>query len=144
MSIPGIIPYKVTPPAISSGSIYLFNTDSGIEYEVRFARKKDNLLHATVAFGVLNEEFGGEEYSVTNRGEVYRVMATIVNIVKNYMIEHPNLRLVEFTGEPKEDESPDQATKRLNLYNRYLKFIFDQSWKFRQAGNRMIVERFDN
>lgn len=144
MSIPGIIPYKVTPPAISSGSIYLFNTDSGIEYEVRFARKKDNLLHATVAFGVLNEEFGGEEYSVTNRGEVYRVMATIVNIVKNYMIEHPNLRLVEFTGEPKEDESPDQATKRLNLYNRYLKFIFDQTWKFRQAGNRMIVERFDN
>lgn len=144
MSIPGIIPYKIIPPAISSGSVYLFNTDSGIEYEVRFARKKDNLLHATVAFGVLNEEFGGEEYSVTNRGEVYRVMATIVNIVKNYMVEHPNLRLVEFTGEPKDNESPDQATKRLNLYNRYLKFIFDQSWKFRQAGNRMIVERFDS
>ena len=139
----GAQPYIITPPAISSGSVYLFTTDSGIEYEVRFARKKDNLLHATVAFGVLNEEFGGEEYSVTNRGEVYRVMATIVKIVKNYMTEHPNLRLVEFTGEPKENESADQATKRLHLYNRYLKFIFDDSWKFRQAGNRMIVERVD-
>lgn len=138
-----IHPFKITPPAIVSGSIYLFTTDSGLEYEVRFARKKDNLLHATVAFGVLNDEFGGEEYSVTNRGEVYRVMATIVSIVKTYMVEHPNLRLVEFTGEPTENESADSTTKRLSLYNRYLKDIFDSSWKFRQVGNRMIAEKTD-
>jgi hypothetical protein len=138
-----IHPFKITPPAIVSGSIYLFTTDSGLEYEVRFARKKDNLLHATVAFGVLNDEFGGEEYSVTNRGEVYRVMATIVSIVRTYMAEHPNLRLVEFTGEPTEDESADSTTKRLSLYNRYLKDIFDPSWKFRQVGNRMIAEKMD-
>ncbi len=123
--------------------MYLFTTDSELEYEVRFARKKDNLLHATVAFGVLNEEFGGEEYSVTNRGEVYKVMATIVKIVRTYMAEHPNLRLVEFTGEPTEDESTDSTTKRLALYNRYLKDIFDSSWKFRQIGNRMIAEKMD-
>ncbi|MFN3343686.1 MAG: hypothetical protein ACK40M_13380 [Flavobacteriales bacterium] len=141
MSVTGSDPYKIVPPAISSGSVYLFTTDSGVEYEVRFARKKDNLLHATVAFGVLNEEFGGEEYALTNRGEVYRVMSTIVTIVRNYMSEHPNLRLVEFTGEPKENESPDEATKRLLLYNRYLKYIFDESWAFRQLGNRMVVER---
>lgn len=138
-----IEPFKIIPPAITSGSIYLFTTDSGLEYEVRFARKKDNLLHATVAFGVLNDEFGGEEYSVTNRGEVYRVMATIVKIVRTYMIEHPNLRLVEFTGEPTEDESSESTTKRLMLYNRYLKDIFDPSWRFKQIGNRMVAEKMD-
>lgn len=138
-----IEPFKIIPPAISSGSIYLFTTESGLEYEVRFARKKDNLLHATVAFGVLNDEFGGEEYSVTNRGEVYRVMATIVKIVRLYMSEHPNLRLIEFTGEPTADESSDSTTKRLILYNRYLRDIFDPSWKFRQSGNRMIAEKTD-
>lgn len=138
-----IEPFKIIPPAISSGSVYLFTTDSELEYEVRFARKKDNLLHATVAFGVLNDEFGGEEYSVTNRGEVYKVMATIVKIVRTYMAEHPNLRLVEFTGEPTEDESTDSTTKRLALYNRYLKDIFDSSWKFKQIGNRMIAEKMD-
>ena len=136
-----IEPFKIIPPAIVSGSIYLFTTDSALEYEVRFARKKDNLLHATVAFGVLNDEFGGEEYSVTNRGEVYRVMATIVSIVRTYMAEHPNLRLVEFTGEPTEDESANSTTKRLSLYNRYLKDIFDSNWKFRQVGNRMIADK---
>ena len=136
-----IEPFKIIPPAIVSGSIYLFTTDSGLEYEVRFARKKDNLLHTTVAFGVLNDEFGGEEYSVTNRGEVYRVMATIVSIVRTYMAEHPNLRLVEFTGEPTENELADSTTKRLSLYNRYLKDIFDSNWKFRQVGNRVIADR---
>jgi len=136
-----IEPFKIIPPAIVSGSVYLFTTDSGLEYEVRFARKKDNLLHTTVAFGVLNDEFGGEEYSVTNRGEVYRVMATIVAIVRTYMAEHPNLRLVEFTGEPTENELADSTTKRLSLYNRYLKDIFDSNWKFRQMGNRVIAEK---
>jgi hypothetical protein len=136
-----IEPFKIIPPAIVSGSVYLFTTDSGLEYEVRFARKKDNLLHTTVAFGVLNDEFGGEEYSVTNRGEVYRVMATIVAIVRTYMAEHPNLRLVEFTGEPTENELANSTTKRLSLYNRYLKDIFDSNWKFRQMGNRVIAEK---
>lgn len=136
-----ILPYKITPPAIVSGGTYLFNTDSGLEYEVRFARKKDNILHATVAFGVLNDEFGGEEYSVTNRGEVFRVMSTLVEVVKIYLKEHPNLHTVEFTGEPKEDENAEMPTQRLLLYKRYLKTIFGDGWNFVLQGNRMLVKR---
>jgi hypothetical protein len=134
-------PFKIIPPAISSGQVYLFTTDSGLEYEVRFARKKENILHATVAFGVLNEEFNGEEYAVTNRGEVYRVMATLVKIVKIYLEQHPNLHTVEFTGEPKEEESSQMPTQRLMLYNRYLKTIFGDNWVFQLLGNKMIVKR---
>jgi len=136
-----IQPYKITPPAIVSGGTYLFTTDSGLEYEVRFARKKDNILHATVAFGVLNDEFGGEEYSVTNRGEVFKVMSTMVEVVKIYLREHPNLHTVEFTGEPKEDENSEMPTQRLLLYKRYLKTIFGDNWTFQLQGNRMLVKR---
>jgi hypothetical protein len=136
-----IQPYKITPPAIVSGGTYLFNTDSGLEYEVRFARKKDNILHATVAFGVLNDEFNGEEYSVTNRGEVFKVMSTMVEVVKIYLREHPNLHTVEFTGEPKEDENSEMPTQRLLLYKRYLKTIFGDNWAFQLQGNRMLVKR---
>ena len=135
------VPFKIIPPAISSGQVYLFTTDSGLEYEVRFARKKENILHATVAFGVLNEEFNGEEYAVTNRGEVYRVMATLVKIVKIYLEQHPNLHTVEFTGEPKEEENAQMPTQRLMLYNRYLKTIFGDNWAFQLVGNKMIVKR---
>jgi hypothetical protein len=133
--------YKIQPPAIISGSVYLFTTDSGVEYEVRFARKKDNLLRATIAFGVLNEEYEGEEYVETNRGEVYRVMHTIVEIVKMYIKEHPNIRSFEFTGEPARGEEEESAHKRLFLYKRYVSTVFDDNWNWKMKGNRMIVFR---
>ena len=60
--------YKIVPPAISTAGVYFFTTDSGVVYEVRFGRRQDNILHATIVFGVLNDEYDGEEYTVTNRG----------------------------------------------------------------------------
>jgi len=137
-----IIPtYEIIPPAITSGSVYHFITDSDTKYEVRFARKKDNLLHATIAFGVLNEEYDGEEYAETNQGEVYRVMNTIVEVVKIYISEHPNIRTFEFTGQPTPKEDDNNASKRINLYKRYLKNIFDERWEYIPSGNHMIISR---
>src|SRR3954471_640190 len=80
--------FTIVPPAIPSAGIYFFTTDSGVKYEVRFGRRKDNILHATIVFGVINEEFEGEEYIETNRGEVYRVMATLVRVIRMFMAEH--------------------------------------------------------
>ena len=133
--------YSYIPPAIVSGSVYLFTTDSGLEYEVRFARKRNNLLHCTIAFGVLNEEYEGEEYVVVNKGEVFRVMATIVDIVKKYIEEHPNVRSFEYSGEPTGKETENRPSKRMNLYDRYLPAIFGNSWSFERNGNKMVIKR---
>ena len=133
--------YSYIPPAIVSGSVYLFTTDSGLEYEVRFARKRNNLLHCTIAFGVLNEEYEGEEYVVVNKGEVFRVMATIVDIVKKYIEEHPNVRSFEYSGEPTGKETENRPSKRMNLYDRYLPAIFGTSWSFELNGNKMVIKR---
>ncbi len=133
--------YSYIPPAIVSGSVYLFTTDSGLEYEVRFARKRNNLLHCTIAFGVLNEEYEGEEYVVVNKGEVFRVMATIVDIVKKYIEEHPNVRSFEYSGEPTGKETENRPSKRMNLYDRYLPVIFGTSWSFERNGNKMVIKR---
>ncbi|MFT7612231.1 MAG: hypothetical protein ACI9J3_001185 [Parvicellaceae bacterium] len=134
-------PYSFTPPAISSGSVYLFLSESGLEYEVRFARKKDNLLHCTIAFGVLNEEYEGEEYVVVNRGEVFRVMATIVLVIRAYLGEHPNVRSFEYTGEPTGKETENAPSKRMMLYDRYLIDIFGPGWAFNRKGNKMHITR---
>src|SRR6201986_5028968 len=67
--------FEIEFPAIKSASVYYFKTPSGLHYEVRFGRRQDNILHATIVFGVINEEFEGEEYVTTNRGEVYGVMS---------------------------------------------------------------------
>lgn len=133
--------YTIIPPTIPSGTIYFFTTDKGVQYEVRFGRKRDNILMATLVFSVLNEEYNKEEYIITNTGEVYNVMATLVRIVKMYMTEHPKVISYEITGIAKDGEDEGQATSRVKLYSRYVKTIFDASWETKSHGDKMMVYR---
>lgn len=133
--------YKVIPPAIPSGNVFYFTTDSGIDYEVRFGRKQDNFLNATIVFGVLNEEYEGEEYAVTNRGEMFSVMSTIVEIVKIYIERHPSVCSFEFTGEPNKSLNEGEASARIKLFSRYLDRIFPVNWKKDLLGNKIVVNK---
>lgn len=134
--------YKIIPPPIESGSTYYFITDSGVHYEVRFGRKQNNILSTSIVFGVINEEFEGEEYSLTNKFEVYRVMATIVEILRMYMRIHPKINSFEYTGEPTAKELDKIGRQRLSLYNRYLSEVFDPLlWRVEEQNNKTIVKR---
>lgn len=135
-------PFDIIPPAIPSAGVYHFTTDQDQQYEVRFGRRQDNILMATIVFGVTNEEYEGEEYVVTNKGELYRVMSTIVRIVQMFMAEHPKVISYEFTGYAKPGENENQDTIRINLYKRYLPKIFDTNhWSFNYKGNTIIVNK---
>lgn len=134
--------YEIVPPPIPSAGVYHFTTDHGIRYEVRFGRKQKDLLSATIVFGVLNEEYEGEEYVLTNKGDVYNVMNTIITIINIFRGEHPNVRSYEFTGEPLPDENMEEPTKRIRLYHRYVKHLFDErEWDIRLDRNKIIVSR---
>lgn len=128
-------------PVIPSGQIYKFTSTKDVEYEVRFARKMTNPLHVSVVFGVLNDEYEGDEYALTNKGEVYRVMLTIVKIINNYFKEHPHINVFEFSGEPTAKEDAAFPLKRLNLYKRYLPLIFDDSWHKKLNGNYITLTK---
>ncbi len=134
-------PYHIVPPVIKSGTVYSFTTKSGVNYEVRFGRKQNNILNATIVFGVTNEEYDGEEYSVTNKGEVYSVMSTIVEIVRLYKNEHPNINLFEYTGEQSEKEKSKNKNVRLALYNRYIKKVFDNNWAIESIDNKVVIKK---
>ena len=128
-------------PNIPSAGVYYFTTKSGLRYEVRFGRLQDNILHANIVFGVINDEFEGEEYVATNRGEVYQVMNTIVEIVKNYMKEHSKVNIYEFNAIGREDEDENIENARMALYRRFLPKIFTDGWKFKIDGNFALVTR---
>jgi hypothetical protein len=128
-------------PNIPSAGVYYFNTKSGLRYEVRFGRLQDNILHANIVFGVINDEFEGEEYVATNRGEVYQVMNTIVEIVKNYMKEHSKVNIYEFNAVGREGETENVENARMALYRRFLPKIFDDGWKFKIDGNFALVTK---
>lgn len=144
--------FSIEFPPIKSAGVYYFNTSSGLRYEVRFGRRQDNILHSTIVFGVVNEEFEGEEYITTNRGEVYRVMNTIVKIVKDFIEQHPKVNIYEFNAIDRDDENEedvDGETKknkikgnaRLKLYKRYLPKIFEDNWNYNFDGNNAFVTK---
>lgn len=132
--------YEIIKPNIPTGQVYHFSTEFGVEYEVRFARKKENILHAVIAFGVLNEEYEGEEYALTNKGDVWKVMRTIITIISIYGEKHPNTQVYEFTGVLKEGED-NEMSQRTKLYLRYLPMIFDKTWLITIEGNKIVVSK---
>jgi hypothetical protein len=137
-----LTPYKIVVPTIDSGSTFYFTTDSGLKYEVKFGRKSTNIFNVSIVFGVLNDEFDGEEYSLTNRGEVYTVMATLVEVVRYYKEKHPKITEFEFSGEPTNENDDKEGAKRLKLYSRYLTHIFDTTeWKQDDSESKIRMIR---
>lgn len=135
-------PYSIIAPNIPTGQIYRFTTAFDVEYEVRFGRKKDNILHAVVVFGVLNEEYEGEEYIVTNKGDAFRVMTTIAEIILMYFKQHPNTQFFEFTGILREDDNEEHISQRTKLYMRYLPYCFPKTeWLHDITINRILVSK---
>lgn len=130
--------YSIETPPIKSGNTYYFNTDSGMRYEVKFGRKKENALCATLVFGVVNCE-DADEYALTNRGEVWQVMNTIVEIGRVFMIEHPAICYYEIYALEREDESESETSSRMNLYFRFIPRLFNETWKLFVLNNKAIV-----
>ncbi len=105
---------------------YAFTTPLGTQYEVYFTQIK-NIFSYNVAFGVLNEEFEGDDYVMTNRGEVFRVIVTLVEILKAFKIENPHVRHVSFSGEPGKNEPEHVLSKRSRVFLRYAEQL-KQDW----------------
>lgn len=135
--------FPLSAPPIPSAGVYYFTTDHGIEYEVRFGRKQADILCVNIVFGVINEEYGGEEYVLTNKGEFYSVMSTIEAIIHDFKDKNPNVHSFEFAGEPVGvSEDAYHITKRTIVYIRYAKRIFPEpDWHIFIKGNKVSIDR---
>ncbi|MCF8225860.1 MAG: hypothetical protein K9J30_08265 [Bacteroidales bacterium] len=142
--VPPVPPYVIIRPEIPSGSTYYFLTDSGLEYEVIFAKKRDNYLGNIINFSVISEEFEDDEYSVTNRGEIYRVIATVAEIIRIYHEYHGYSVSYEFSGEFKETDTKKETSVRTLLYYRKARQILQDQWGLQLTGNKVIVYRKKN
>ena len=97
---------------------FTFTTDSGLEYYVKFWDVGDDTIE--VAF--LAEEpdqYDRAEYStVTNRGELFKVMSTVAVIVLYYLQSNPEYKYL--TYEPSKTTGKDD-NRRDKLYRAYMK-----------------------
>ena len=137
---PSSQPYQIEVPEIQSGDTYYFVTDSGLKYQVRFGKKRDNYLGNIINFSVLSDDFE-DEYSETNRGEVYRIVATIIEIIRIYHLNHFHSDTYEFTGEFKDERDNQAASIRSRLYYRYAQRILHPDWEASLEGNKVIVKK---
>jgi hypothetical protein len=131
--------FPIKAPEIPTGYIYFFATESELLYEVRFGRKTDNYLGNVINFGVLNDEFE-DQYSLTNKNELYRIIATVIEIVHQFHKQHSSSNYYEFTGEFKPGEK-EVTSIRSRLYYRIARRIVNVHWKVSLTGNKVILQR---
>jgi hypothetical protein len=105
-----------------------FTTESDINYVVIISKidiNEDNIWRMDIEFGVENESEGGfppsyDYTSVVNKGEMYKVMATVVKAVKKEIEDSTNKgqNIVTVRIEPSKNFEND--SRRANLYMAYI------------------------
>ena len=137
---PSSEPYEIMIPEIKSGDTYYFTTQSGLKYQVRFGKKRDNYLGNIINFSVLSDEFE-DEYSETNRGEVYRIIATVIEIMLIYHKNHEHSDTYEFSGEFKDQHETQTASIRSRLYYHHATRMLNKNWKAVLEGNKVTIQK---
>ena len=138
---PNSLIYSILPPTYETGYIYHFTTGSGLVYEVRFAHKAENNLEKFVNFTVIGDDFEND-YPVTNRGEMYKIIATVIEILKTFHFYHNYTRSYEFSGAYKENEKESgNGSIRSRMYMRWASKVLNCNWKAEINNNRVILRK---
>ena len=139
--LPLVRVFRIRNPEIPTGAVYFFTTERGLVYEVTFGKKKNNYLGNIMNFSVISDEYE-DEYSETNQGNVFSIIATITEIIRRYHALHPNSVSYEFSGEYKDQRDQDKASIRTRLYLRCAGRVLDKRhWDLKLEDNRLILER---
>ena len=107
---------------------YGFSTDSGTIYEVKvetFYRGEGKPIIARVSFGIIEQDGDISYDAQTGENDIYRIMSTIVEIVKKDLKSN-DADIIEFSpSKRKGDRDQDPMSNvRTQLYSRYIKGQF--------------------
>jgi hypothetical protein len=81
-------------------------------------------------------DYTGDMVTVSNKGEMYRVMSTIVNIIKDYIKRNDNIKAIIYEPIKKEGE---KGFKRNDLYMAFIKKQMPAA-KFEDSYGSVIVK----
>lgn len=117
---------------------YYFTNRFNDHYELSFSRDEKNYLKVYLSFCVTNEEYENDQYAVTNRGDVYRVLNTMCLIILSFAKDHPHVNHYVFSGEmrPFEKEKNVKVSARTRVFLRFVKKFFEPpTWRIVQEDN---------
>jgi hypothetical protein len=119
--------------------LYGFNTESYPYTVVIYQDLDDSPNIAYVRFFVPDENDPDLEQDevVTNKGELFRIMATVKAIVAHDLKEHPEIDTIEFIPAKRSKETTDIA--RSNLYLRYIKNAYPSA-TIEKKGDAVVAK----
>ena len=118
----------------------IFTTDSGTDYQVELEYFKSSLQFAeglpSISFEFSARTEDEDEFSgtvITNKGEVYRVMATMSDILQHYLKDN---KVIMYTPEKKPGEN--FGKQRDMLYKAFIKKKFPNV-EFKQVRETIVA-----
>jgi predicted nucleotidyltransferase len=134
----------------SEEGTYMFTSESGNQYVVYLDAVSENRI--TVDFGIADET-GDVDYPETNRGELFKIMSTIIAITKDYIKSHPNIEIISWSSVAKTGEKKIGDTQRDKIYKMMLikqggikdtdiKMINGEYWAYLK-GYDALFEKFN-
>ena len=120
-----LTPYTFEAPAYQSIRYYRFFTENGTEYNVQFARDQQVVTKVYMDLSLKNEE---DEYATLKNGDPYKIMATVLAILQDYLAQNNMISCVVFTAVDEEDH---EENRRLLLFERFCKqFRSMDGWNY--------------
>ena len=133
----------------SQEGTYMFTSESGNQYVVYLDAVSENRI--TVDFGIADET-GDVDYPETNRGELFKIMSTIIAITKDYIKSHPNIEIISWSSVAKTGEKKIGDTQRDKIYKMMLikqggikdtdiKMINGEYWAYLKGYDAMFEDQ---
>jgi hypothetical protein len=138
-------PYKWEEVDVEGYFVYTrFTTDNETQYDVDIKStvyyppgQMDSVPALEIEFSAKPKGAEGSSAKiVVNKGEMYRVMATIVNIIKKY-IKKSRAEAIIYSPSKKSDEETF-GTQRDNLYRAFISKAFPET-TFKQSGDNITA-----
>jgi hypothetical protein len=138
-------PYKWEEVDVEGYFVYTrFTTDNETQYDVDIKStvyyppgQMDSVPALEIEFSAKPKGAEGSSAKIiVNKGEMYRVMATIVNIIKKY-IKKSRAEAIIYSPSKKSDEETF-GTQRDNLYRAFISKAFPET-TFKQSGDNITV-----
>jgi len=97
-----------------------------------------------INFGVTDDQGIKSTKKLTNKGELYKVMATVADIVKKDLKEHPYINALEFTPSKRQDKDTEESNARANLYKKYIEMNFKGADISKDNSNDTILVKLNS
>jgi hypothetical protein len=101
-----------------NGLDYYFTTKDGDNYVAGITPESDTRI--AIDFGIADEE-GDIGFQETNKEDIYKIIATVSSIVKDYLDQHPDVEIISWSSVAKTGEKKIGETQRDKIYKLIVK-----------------------